>query len=61
MKNALAIIALVFIVGTLFSGNFGFAPLNGAESLGYNTLAVFVYVGGSWLIYRALKREQKKP
>lgn len=57
-KNILGIIAAVLIVGTLMGDNFGFAPITGAESIGYNTWALLVYIGGGWLIYRAFKKEK---
>lgn len=57
-KNILGIIAAVLIVGTLMGDNFGFAPITGAESIGYNAWALLVYIGGGWLIYRAFKKEK---
>lgn len=57
-KNVLGIIAAVLIVGTLASGNLGFAPLDGAESIGRNVWALLVYFGGGWLIYRAFKKDK---
>lgn len=57
-KNILGIIAAVLIVGTLVGDNFGFAPITGAESIGYNAWALLVYIGGGWLIYRAFKKEK---
>jgi hypothetical protein len=59
MKNALAILAVVLIIGNLASDNFGLYPITGAESIGASTWSVLVYVGGGWLIYRALKEEKK--
>jgi len=59
VKNILGIIALLFIIGTLFSDNFGFVTITGAESIGFNASTVFVYLGGGWLIYRALKKKKQ--
>jgi hypothetical protein len=57
-KNILGIIAAVLIAGTLAGDNFGFAPITGAESIGYNAWALLVYIGGGWLIYKAFKKEK---
>jgi len=62
-KIILATIAAALIIGTLVSKNFGFVPITGAQSIGFNMWALLVYIGGSWLIYRAFKRDniQSKP
>lgn len=57
-KTILGIIAAVLIAGTLMGDNFGFASINGAESIGYNAWALLVYIGGGWLIYRAFRKEK---
>ncbi|MDP2789897.1 MAG: hypothetical protein Q8O51_02100 [bacterium] len=57
-KNILGIIAAVLIVGTLASGNLGFSPIDGAQSIGKNAWALLVYIGGGWLIYRAFKKDK---
>ena len=57
-KNILGIIATVLIVGTLAGDNFGFTPITGVESIGYNAWALLVYIGGGWLIYRAFRKEK---
>lgn len=59
MRNILAIIALFLIIGTLVSDNFGFATITGGESIGFNAWAIIVYLGGGWLIYRAVKKKRQ--
>ena len=54
-KKVLPVIALLISVYFLSQPNFGFHPLDGAESLGRNVVPIIVYLETIWLVYGFIK------
>jgi len=50
-------LAGALIIGNVFSQNFGFTLVGGAEGLGFNLWSAFVYIWGSWILYRTFSKE----
>ena len=57
MKTILAIVAALFILGTVTRDTLGFVTFDSAQAVGYDMWTITVYIVGGWLIYRAFKKK----
>lgn len=60
-KDIVPFICFVLAIGAAFGNeNFGFVPLNGAESFGSDFAVTLIYVGAFWFIYGFIKKLKEK-
>lgn len=60
-KDIVPGICFLLAIGAAFGNeNFGFVPMNGAQSLGSNFAVTLIYVGAFWFIWGGIKNFRAK-
>ncbi len=60
MRTAVAIIGLVFIVGSLVGGDFkSLTDWSSAEKIGYNFGSLFLPLAGAAMVYYGMKKNSR--